>query len=240
MRRWLAALVVALTLPWLLAATAPPEEPSPTPSPTPTYASVTEATVNAWLRERGHEAITGAAGSGYTAEQLNRVQWSAPIQAVTWSESYIEGDLDAAPVRGADAWLAPLVLDGAEVGVLALQLSGGAVAGHREVWNPELGAAIRSAPTDRYVIEGEDVFFHLTGETLRPLGDPARELLAGTISVADFQQFVSARLTPDEVVDPDTPAPPSLRPVIVAAIVLGGILALAGLITWSRRPEGTP
>ncbi|MDO5494286.1 MAG: hypothetical protein Q4G64_01065 [bacterium] len=246
-RSWLTALLTLLTLlalPWLLA-TAPPSpepspEPAPTPSPTSTYASPGEAAANAWLREEGAAVITSSEGSGLTADQLASVQWAPPVQASTWTESYLAGDLISPATVLSDTWLAPLVVNGTGVGALEIRLEAGRVTGHREVWIPELSDALRTHAADRFVLEEGDVVFRISGDTARPVGPPAHELLAGRISVQEFQPFVAARHSPDEEPLPESDGEPSRAPVIAAAILLGGVLALAGLLTWSRRPEGTP
>nr|NLD40639.1 hypothetical protein [Actinomycetales bacterium] len=101
------------------------------------------------------------------------------------------------------------------------------------------GAAILSYPADRFVLEEDDVVFRLSGEWVSPVGADATELLAGRIQVGDFQPFLASRLIPDEVPEAGDEGEPSLAPVLGAALLLGGILAIAALLAWSRRPEGT-
>lgn len=82
-------------------------------------------------------------------------------------------------------------------------------------------------------------WFRLGGDILTPVTEEARDVLAGSIDITEYQRYLVARLGGggEEPESPVQPEPANLSPVLVAAGALGALLVLVGVTVWVRRPD---
>lgn len=207
----------------------------PTDETDPAAAPVVE-----WLTTSGPGVIASAEGTGLSPEQLAEVEAGSPVRVSEWTPRFVAGDPTADAVRPLDQWVAPLVLDDTGVGALHVVLADGSVSTHYELWDAELGRALVAYPEATYIVEaGTNVWFRISSNTLSPASMEARQLLAGSMGIEEYQPFLVARFQAQS-----TPAVPSesqetnRTPVIVTAAIMGALLGIAGILAWIRHPEG--
>lgn len=231
MRRLVLAFVAAI-----LWAVALPAGAAVTPSPNP---APSESLIS-WLVTEAPGVVVASETSSLTAEERTRVVVGGPIQVWEWDTAFAQGRHGADPLQVTDQWVAPLSLDGTGVGALVISVDGaGAVADHREAWDAELGGALLSVPAASFLYDEDvDGWFRLAGEILTPITASAQGILAGSLPVDDYQPYLSARSQPTTApVTVEEDEPGGIQPpVIVAAAIVFGLLAMALTNVWARRP----
>ena len=198
------------------------------------------APVGVWFEQEGPGVVQTSENSGLPPEQLVSVEVGVPTAVGTWSEEFLAGRSGADPVVPSGEWIAPITVEGAGSGALVAAADGPEVLDHRVIWDEDLGEALLSPQDADPVLEAEiSGWFRLAGDDLSPVTAEARDVLAGTIAVADYQPFLVERRGVEE-----NPAPlpeaqdnTQLRPVLVTAGIVLGVLAVVGTIVWIRRPE---
>lgn len=229
MIRLLAGLAAALAVaPAVLAAAAVelPDAPAP---------------VVLWFGEEAPGVVQTSENSGLPPETLVTVEVGEAVAVGTWSEDFLAGRSTAEPVVASGEWVAPVTIDGTGIGaVVAAGGEAGAIADHRVIWDDALGAALTGNPTHDFVLDPQSAgWFRLGSEELTPVTAEAKDLLAGSLPIADYQPFLVERYRAD-----DNPAPPPeaqdpdrLRPVLVTAGIALAVLLSVGVVVWIRRPE---
>ncbi len=225
-----AALLAFLAAPAVAAAgVAPLDVPAP-PEP-----------VVAWLLEEGPAAVTKSETSGLAADELAEAAIGSPTSVHVWSEDFIAGGDEGEPAVPSGEWVAPVTLGGAGVGAIVVVEGDAGVADHRLVWDEDLGSALVAFQATTFILdEATSGWFRLGGDILTPVTVEARDVLAGSIDVNAYQPFLVARYGGGGGDEPAAPAEGDAilpRPVMVAAGVAVGVLALVGAVVWIRRPE---
>jgi len=197
--------------------------------------------VTAWLETEGRALVATSETSGLPPEALDAADIGPATSVHVWSDDYAAGRAwDQAVVPSGD-WVAPILLDGAGVGAIVVtREDGGPVTDPRIEWDDDLGSDLAAFQSTAFVRdEASGGWFRLGGEILTPVTAKARELLAGSIGIADYQRYLVARLGGDGQ-EPAVPVEPDggqVRPVATVAGVLLGLLAIVGVIVWVRRPD---
>lgn len=210
-----------------------------TPADDPPPPAVDMAVVQEWISTQGPAALASSEDSGLSPEALVAVEIGSPIRATTWSQEYLDGTRFDTATTPIDTWLAPLHNADQGIGAMALNVSFGEVVTHTELWDSTLGTTLLTYPNALYVTEGNDVWFRIDNGIVGAASSPATELLAGDLSVQDYQSYVAQRLAPEGANESASQeASPGIQPVVVAAIAVGLLLAAALFMWWLRRPEG--
>ncbi len=222
-------LLASLLLPAFLAIAAP--------TPDPAGATIAAS----WLATEAPAVIATAEGSSLTPEQLLEVTPGTAQPVANWTAEFTAGEVAGEPIEYTDEWIAPLELEGSAVGALALVVRDGAVQTYTSLWDPELGAALLTYSDSTFINEsGSRIWFRLSASSLSPVTADARALLAGSIALADYQPFLTARLVPNEAAPPVTaPASSALTPVLLTAGIMVLLLGIAGITAWIRHPESS-
>lgn len=217
---------LALVSPGSLQSHALPEPPAP---------------VLAWFEEEGLAVVTSSESSGLLPEELAAVDVGAPVSVGTWSEDFLAGLRDAEPVVATGEWVAPITRESTGIGALVASGDGsGGIEGQRVIWDEDLGAALASRPASSFVLDDQTGgWFRLGAEDLVPVTAEARDVLAGTIRIADYQPFLVERHGQDAEPQPlpEDGGPDQLGPVLVTAGIAVAVLAIVGAVVWIRRPE---
>lgn len=228
MRRWflaLAALMLVIGAP--AAAVVEPDQVAADP-------------LDEWMQSEGRAVVVASETSSLSAEQRTQVAIGDPVAVWAWASSYSAGRTGADPLVATAQWAAPLSLDGAAVGVLIVSVdSASTVTDHREVWNTDLGSAILAVPGASFIHDVDiDGWFRLAGDIVTPITANARGVLAGSLTVDEYQPYLVQRLQPSAapVVDEQVQPRGVQTPVVVAAVVVFGLLAAALTSVWARRP----
>ncbi len=235
MRRTLLALSAALA--WLLAA---PALAVTTPEPAPS------TNLTAWIANEAPQVVAASETSSLTPEERATVDFADPLPVWSWDPAFAEGRPGADPLAPTSQWVSALSLDGAGLGVLVVSADETlTVTDHREIWDPQLAAALLAVPAASLVYDEDlDAWVRVAGEILTPITNKAKDTLAGSLPVDEYQPYLRDRLHP-------APAPVTVEeaepqgmatPVIIAAAVVTGLLALTLTTVWVRRPlpEETP
>lgn len=196
--------------------------------------------VTAWLETEGRLAVLTST-SPLTAEQLDAVAIGPATNVQTWSEDYAAGEAWDAAAVPTDEWAAPVLLEERGVGAIVVtEDDSGAVSGNRVLWNADLGADLAAFRATTFILDdATGGWFRLGGDILTPVTEEARDVLAGSIDITEYQRYLVERLGGggEEPESPVQPEPANLSPVLVAASALGALLVLVGVTVWVRRPD---
>ncbi|HZK04389.1 MAG TPA: hypothetical protein VFC82_00910 [Actinomycetaceae bacterium] len=252
--RWKAVLAAVLLIP-LLVAGALIRSPSPvepasrldrSAASSPQNAPGTdpaEAAVADWLHDVAPGVIVDSDGSGLSLDRLAAVTSGHPEHGTTWTRAFLAGVSGIEPVELTNFWITPLMLDSVGVGCIQLEVVDDEIEDHLTLWDRGLGHDLLANRGATYVTEGEGaVWFRLTDGVLTPVSRAARDVLAGTMLIEEYQPFLVGRLGAGEngPNEKGTEMAGSLVPVSVTAAALVGVLGLAGVVVWLRRRGGTP
>lgn len=217
--------VLAALVPWALGLPDPP------------------APVQLWFAQEGPAVVQSSEASGLPPEQLVSVAVGMPLGVGTWDESFVAGREAVEAIVPTGEWVAPLTIEGAGIGAL-VGTSGeaGGITDHRVMWDQELGRALVGHPADTFILDTQtDGWFRLSGDLITPVTEQARDVLAGSIALTDYQSFLADRHRTDYV-PPPLPAETDtaqLRPVLLTAGFALGVLVIVGAAVWIRRPEAS-
>ncbi|MDD9205377.1 hypothetical protein PU560_02710, partial [Georgenia sp. 10Sc9-8] len=106
----------------------------------------------------------------------------------------------------------------------------------------ELGEALHSRTEPLVLVRDEQTegWFGYQDGTVRPLTEPAEEVLAGSVPLETYQPFLVERYSASQAggPPPGTEEPDEAVPApLWAAALLVSLLAITGTVVWLRRPE---
>lgn len=232
-----AALGLSL-LPGVSAAAGPGVEPEAGNGPA--IAEGVPGEVAAWFRDEGRETLTEQAVAGLDLDP--EVEEEAVLGLVrpvtTWSPEFVEGAGTTTPVAETGEWMAPVRVADEGVGVLRVTWEGGEEPVRLETLEPapDLAAAVLALAADDPLVHDLvlDAWFAVIDGEVRPVDEDARDSLAGSLPVEDYQPFVVDRYSEPgaelEAVDR-----PTWTPAAWTAGIIAVVLAWTALVVWLRR-----
>ncbi|SNU00415.1 hypothetical protein SAMN06298212_101131 [Ruaniaceae bacterium KH17] len=198
--------------------------------------------VTTWLAEDGIATIVADPNIPNLEEET--LSLGAPVQAWTWSESYLMGGAGE-PLIETDRWVSPVTVSVAEddepreeiSGGLIVDVTEGAVTHSAVIWTSRFGRAAVASSTELVFDNSLNAWFSLVDGEVRPLTDEALAVLAGPMPIASIQDYVrdwngtlEARETPEPAPEVD-----SSRVVMTAALVIVSVLVLVATTVAVRK-----
>ncbi len=195
-----------------------------------------------WFASSAANVVRSHAGEDLpdlTSDQLTKLTVGSPVRASLFTSN--EGSFGQS-----NLWAAPILVDDEVVWTVATKFVSGASEQEEITDDTRFAEALSSIPADSQVVvepklgRGDHLGgWFLVGETVSPLDPVGRSVLAGEVSLAQFQEIRADLLTSQ--VDPDqTPESTSsgvstsgiVRTVVIVLLVL---LIVVGLLVWLRR-----
>ncbi|MGO1510293.1 MAG: hypothetical protein ACTHYM_02765 [Actinomycetaceae bacterium] len=186
------------------------------------------------------EAVARSAADTVLAEAVagraDEIVVGDPRPVLGWSDDLVEASFDGPFVSPTSSAVAPVLLDGAAIGVVVLETRNDSFEGELRAVAGLPAALLELDPGVAVVHDPRtDAWYGYSHERVRPLDDSARSMLAGTVDIVDYRPFL---LDPEAGTDAPGESDGAVRWVVVGGVVAVGLVLLAaGISVWMRVPE---